>query len=299
MKKRLKVELYMQLFAMKASYPLDEETKQEVEQLLKRVQLNDAVEYNTLLHESFWQATEQRGFMSLVYNDADLLVGALSALDLFGLNTYEWAAVVDAKYRRQGIGRKLVETFKSSLTERQSSGEMATSYPSDAAKGFLTALGYEYSSSEATLQAVAEEKTVQLPEDDEIRPYEQADYLALQHMMELGFSDLAEETEQLIAQTEKNKHMQLMMYVEDNVPVGTISTTVREDELWVTAFTVEPGYRRSGIGTTLLNWAQTEAVQKGLKWVLLDVELDNVDALRVYQQAGFVVKGQVDYYVVK
>lgn len=289
----------MQLFAMKASYPLDEETKQEVEQLLKRVQLNDAVEYNTLLHENFWQATEQRGFMSLVYNDEDLLVGALSALDLFGLNTYEWAAVVDAKHRRQGIGRKLVETFKSSLTERQSSGEMATSYPSDAAKGFLTALGYEYSSSEATLQAVAEEKTVQLPEDDEIRPYEQADYLALQHMMELGFSDLAEETEQLIAQTEKNKHMQLMMYVEDNVPVGTISTTVREDELWVTAFTVEPGYRRSGIGTTLLNWAQTEAVQKGLKWVLLDVELDNVDALRLYQQAGFVVKGQVDYYVVK
>lgn len=289
----------MQLFAMKASYPLDEETKQEVAQLLKRVQMNDAIEYNTLLHENFWQATEQRGFMSLVYNDEDVLVGALSALDLFGLNTYEWAAVVDAQHRRQGIGRKLVETFKSSLTERQSSGEMATAYPSEAARGFLTALGYEYSSSEATLQAVAEEKTVQLPEDDEIRPYEQSDYLALQHMMELGFGDLAEETEQLIAQTEKNKHMQLMMYVEDHAPVGTISTTVREDELWITAFTVEPGYRRSGIGTTLLNWAQTEAVQKGQKWAMLDVELDNEAALRIYQQAGFVFKGQVDYYVVQ
>ena len=118
-------------------------------------------------------------------------------------------------------------------------------------------------------------------------------------MMEAGFGDLAEETEQLVAQTEKNDHMQLAMYIEDGVAVGTISTTIRDHELWVTAFTVEPGYRRSGIGTNLLKWAQNEAVKNNQTEVLLDVETDNDEALNLYKKAGFHVKGQVDYYVVK
>lgn len=290
----------MQLFAMKASYPLDEQTKEEVQQLLTRATEQDAIDYSVLMHAPFWQAAEQRGFFVLVYDDdKDLLIGALSALDLFGLNSYEWAAVVDPAYRRMGIGSELVAGFKHGLSERDSTGEMATAYPSEAASAFLISAGYEYSSSEATLSATATEQALVFPEDDDIRPYEQRDYLALQHMMEAGFSDLAEETEQLVAQTENNKHMKLAMYIEDGVAVGTISTTVREQELWVTAFTVEPGYRRSGIGTNLLKWAQNEAVKHGQTDVLLDVESDNDEALSLYKKAGFSVKGQVDYYVVK
>lgn len=290
----------MQLFAMKASYPLDGETKTEVQDLLKRAQDADNTDYSVLMHAPFWQAAEQRGFMVLVYDDdKNVLVGALSALDLFGLNSYEWAAVVDPAYRRLGLGTELVAGFKHGLSERSSTGEMGTAYPTEAAKSFMEKMGYAYTSSEATLSKQAAEQTIALPEDDDIRPYEQGDYLALQHMMELGFGDLAEETEQLVAQTEKNKHMQLAMYVEDGVAVGTISTTVREHELWITAFTVEPGYRRSGIGTNLLNWAQNEAVKNGQTEVLLDVESDNADALNIYKKAGFTVKGQVDYYVVK
>lgn len=290
----------MQLFAMKASYPLDGETKTEVQDLLTRAQQADDTDYSVLMHAPFWQAAEQRGFMVLVYDDdKNVLVGALSALDLFGLNSYEWAAVVDPAYRRIGIGTELVAGFKHGLSERSSTGEMATTYPTEAAAGFMAAMGYEYNSSEATLTKQAAEQTLVLPEDDDIRPYEQGDYLALQHMMELGFGDLAEETEQLVAQTEKNKHMQLAMYIEDGVAVGTISTTVREHELWVTAFTVEPGYRRSGIGTNLLNWAQNEAVKNGQTEVLLDVESDNEEALNIYKKLGFTVKGQVDYYIVK
>lgn len=290
----------MQLFAMKASYPLDEQTKQEVTELLTRATAQDDVDYSVLMHAPFWQAAEQRGFFVLVYDDdKDLLIGALSALDLFGLNSYEWAAVVDPAYRRMGIGAELVAGFKHGLSERESTGEMATTYPSEAAEGFLKSVGYEYNSSEATLSTEAAEQALIFPEDDDIRPYEQGDYLALQHMMEAGFGDLAEETEQLVAQTEKNDHMQLAMYIEDGVAVGTISTTVRDHELWVTAFTVEPGYRRSGIGTNLLKWAQNEAVKNNQTEVLLDVETDNDEALNLYKKAGFHVKGQVDYYVVK
>lgn len=290
----------MQLFAMKASYPLDEQTKQEVNELLTRATAQDDVDYSVLMHAPFWQAAEQRGFFVLVYDDdKDLLIGALSALDLFGLNSYEWAAVVDPAYRRMGIAGELVAGFKHGLSERESTGEMATAYPSEAAEAFLKSAGYEYNSSEATLSTEAAEQALVFPEDDDIRPYEQGDYLALQHMMEAGFGDLAEETEQLVAQTEKNDHMQLAMYIEDGVAVGTISTTVRDHELWVTAFTVEPGYRRSGIGTNLLKWAQNEAVKNNQTEVLLDVESDNEEALNLYKKAGFNVKGQVDYYVVK
>ena len=47
------------------------------------------------------------------------------AVDLMGLNTYEWSILVDPMYRKIGLGETLYNVLRSSLEVRGSEGDLA------------------------------------------------------------------------------------------------------------------------------------------------------------------------------
>jgi ribosomal protein S18 acetylase RimI-like enzyme len=61
----------------------------------------------------------------------------------------------------------------------------------------------------------------------------------------------------------------------------------REDSLYIDALATEAGFRRRGAARALLDEADREARERGLRAVTLDTTLDNDVARALYADAGF------------
>ena len=67
-----------------------------------------------------------------------------------------------------------------------------------------------------------------------------------------------------------------------------------KDEYLIAHLAVDPQFRRRGIGELLLERASMECIEKGYSKLVLEVELDNDPALRLYQKFGFQIERKVE-----
>lgn len=286
----------MNLFAMKATYPIDNLTIKELKSLCHKCQLADALQYDSLLREENWSDANTRGFFVLAYDDDEnSLIGVVNAFDTLGLNAFEWSIAVDPAYRNIGIEQVLIEGLKHGLDERQAVGEMVAVFPQQQLEGLLKENDYVYSSAKILMQAIP------MPSQTEaiqVMPYRQQDLAELQKMMADGFGDMPEETAEFVQLIEDEESSRVWIVRQGNATVATITTALEGRTLWITAFTTALKYREQGIALELLNWAKNYASEKEFTALALEVETDNPKAVSLYTKAGFVNKEQIDYYIV-
>ena len=99
---------------MTVSFPVDLETYNEMKGLCEEAHKADGVHYESILNLPNAQNYEVSGFFVLVYSDEDdRLVGLASAIDLIGLNTFEWSILVSPMYRRIGLGDAIYNVLQS------------------------------------------------------------------------------------------------------------------------------------------------------------------------------------------
>ena len=58
-------------------------------------------------------------------------------------------------------------------------------------------------------------------------------------------------------------------------------------DYYISNIAVYPEFRGCGLGTSLLKKMEEEAVERGCKMIVLDVEADNRGAIRLYQKLGY------------
>jgi ribosomal protein S18 acetylase RimI-like enzyme len=76
------------------------------------------------------------------------------------------------------------------------------------------------------------------------------------------------------------------------VRIGRVFPIAASDHvLMITGIAVEPAYQRRGVGRALLDAAGAEARARGVRRLTLRVLAHNEAAVRLYEQAGFVVEG--------
>lgn len=281
---------------MTVSFPVDGETYSEMKALCEEVHHADGVHYESILNLPTAQNSEVTGFFILVYNDEDdRLVGLASAIDLLGLNTFEWSIIVSPMYRRIGIGDAIYHVLREGLEVRGAEGELALMMEGvESGLVFLEKRGYVYSFSEATMEARAEQSENR--PGLTIRPFTTRDTETLVDIFSEAFGDLREEAIELIHFNTHTEGLVLWVAEEAGKVVGTVTTRKEGDAQWVTAFAVHPASGGRGIGTAILRFVKQLAFRNGEKHVLLDVELDNNQALAVYEKAGFSKSAQVDYF---
>ena len=69
------------------------------------------------------------------------------------------------------------------------------------------------------------------------------------------------------------------------------------DELQITSIAVHPKYQRIGIGERILSALLTEAQKGGLKKATLEVDSNNLPAIKIYTKLGFKSNGlRANYY---
>lgn len=287
----------MNLSAITVSFPLDEETYEEILDLCKVATESDGLLYHNVMNLPVAKSYETKGFYVLVYDDEkNILVGAGTAVDLIGLNTYEWSMVVAPMYRKLGIGVAILNVLREGMTMRGSEGELALMIEgAHYGKDFLQRNGYNYSFSEATLEAHAE--LLALNGEVTLRPFMQKDTEALVSIFSEAFGDMREESLELIEFNTVTEGLCLWTAELNGEVVGTVTTRKEGEVQWITAFAVAPTMQGRGVGTQILNWVKDYALRGGEKTILLDVEIDNMGALRVYEKAGFMKSTQLDYFI--
>lgn len=287
----------MNLSAITVSFPLDQETYEEIQNLCKTAAECDGHLLNQVMNLPLAKSYDTRGFYVLVYDDdKNKLVGAGTAIDIMGLNTYEWSLVVAPMYRQLGIGTAILNVLKEGMAARKGEGELALIVEgSHFGKEFLQKNGYLYSFSEATLEARAEV----LPQKGAVtlRPFMQKDTEALVAIFSEAFGDMREESLELIEFNTTTEGLVMWTAEMEGEVVGTVTTRKEGEVQWITAFAVAPNKQRQGIGTQILNLVKDYTIRAGEKTVLLDVEIENTGALRVYEKAGFMKSSQLDYYI--
>lgn len=288
----------MNIAFMTVSLPVDQDTYQEIKKLSRFVTEIDHCPYSYALNVPLLKNVFSRGFCILAYNEeTNNLVGLITAVDKVGLDTYEWSMLVDPMYRKAGIDEMLLNILAKELNKRKAMGELAALLENDLyGRKIIEKYGYTYSFSEATFEAAAEK--LEMSPSVYIRPYnELTDLEPLIEIFRETFGDLREETIELI---DFNTHVpgRVMWVAEmDGEVVGTITTAKDEMCQWLSSLAVHPRCQRKGIGTALLCWAKDFAYRSGDKRVYLEVEMDNEEALSIYQKTGFHKSIQIDFYV--
>lgn len=286
----------MNFSAMTVSFPLDAETYGEIEQLCAAATEVDHVQYAGVMNLPVATSYETKGFFVLLYNDTtNELAGAASAIDLMGLNTYEWSLVVAPMYRQIGMADALLNVLYDGLAARGAEGMLALTVESETyGRKFLESRGYMYSFSEATLEVKAEPMTGGRLA---MREVTEQDTEALVEIFAVAFGDEREESLDLIAFNTEAPELVMWIGEVNGQAVGTVTTRKEQDAQWITAFAVSAAVQGQGYGTEILNWVRDYAYRGGEKVVLLDVEIDNKQALHVYERAGFMKNMQIDYFV--
>ncbi len=281
---------------MTVSFPVDKETYAEMKALCETCYVADHLHYESILNIPVAQNYEAQGFFVLVYNDEDdQLVGLASAIDMMGLNTFEWSILIAPMYRRMGLGDAVYGVIQDGLEVRASNGDLALMMEGmEAGRLFLNQRQYAYSFSEATLEAHAEQTTVS--EGIIVRPFEMKDMNMLINIFCEAFGDTAEEAQDLIAFNTQTEGLVLWVAETEGEVAGTVTTRKDAKAQWVSALAVHPEKSGQGIGTALLNSVKQLAYTGEENVVLLDVEIDNNRALAVYEKAGFTKLSQIDYF---
>lgn len=287
----------MNFSAITVSYPIDEETFNEISQLCENGERADNVTYRTVMNLGLAKTFEAKGFFVLIYDDVqNVLAGAASAVDIIGLNTYEWSILVDPMYRKIGLGEALYNVLRDALEVRGSEGDLALAVEgANYAEPFLLSKDYRYSFSESTLEAKA--TVSKTPITINVRPYHSQDEEVLCEIFNGAFGDTKEESLDLISFNNTTEGLHLWIAELDNKVVATVSTRKEGNCHWITAFAVHPQHQNKGIGSQLLNWVKEYVLRSGEITVMLDVELENKKALSIYEKNGFLISSKINYYV--
>ena len=285
----------MNFSAMTVSFPLDVETFEEIEQLLVAAAEVDHVQYAGVMNLQMAKSYEAKGFFVLIYNDAtNELAGAASAIDLMGLNTYEWSLVVAPMYRNIGMADALLNVLYDGLKARGAEGMLALAMESKTyGRKFLESRGYVYSFSEATLEVKAEPTSTKIT----MREVTEYDTETLVSIFVNAFGDQREESLDLIKFNTQSPELMMWVAELNGQVVGTVTTRKESDAQWITALAVSLSAQGQGIGTEILQWVKNYAHKGGEQVVMLDVEIDNKQALHVYERVGFMKNMQIDYFV--
>ncbi|PJK16775.1 hypothetical protein CQS04_06370 [Chryseomicrobium excrementi] len=279
------------------STPVDQETWQEISELVTAASSKDSISYAPIFGVENLKDPHFYGFCLLAYSqETDELLGFASAIDPINTRDYEWSIMVHPERRSKELGVRIYERLIEEFEKRDFNSQTAMN-PSNSphSAAFLKKLGYQYAYSERTMKALA--KPVELDADLTVRPFdEESDLESLKGIIENAFGDSSEEVDALIEFTTHAPNRQFFLAHADGEAIGAM-TIVRESErIWVTALAVHSMARGQGVASSLLRYAQQYAYNEGLKVVYLDVETDNETALSIYERVGFQTVNHTKYW---
>ncbi|GAC1423275.1 MAG: GNAT family N-acetyltransferase [Ktedonobacteraceae bacterium] len=237
-----------------------------------------------------------------LYYEHGQLVGYLG-IDNYGTKEKAVVGMVHPEHRRKGIARLLLQAAKE---EGRHSGIEQLVLMCERASTSGTAFAHaihahlDYSEHEMVLVTFKER-----PVFDEHLTFRQAvnadDFAMIELIMATDMGDI-EQAKQYVADSLKqgNQHFYIMTFGGPEVgcdePIGCLRLIERAQDIGIYGFVVRPEYRGKGHGRQLLQEVIRILRNEGPKGIMLEVDVQNTNALGLYLSCGFEIKTTHDYY---
>lgn len=237
-------------------------------------------------------------FSDVLWYESGQLVG------FAGMNSYgdpsevEATILVHPEFRRRGIGRRMARVV---VRECQKRGvrRLLVVVPQESREGagFAHMMGTRHSHSEYTMDLdVTRIPSFETIHDSvELRPAGVEDVPIMAAIVAPAFTEPTQEEEQALVRLMKDSMRTTYLATQDGRPVGVIQSAVSDGRAFIVHFAVRSEMQGRGIGRQMLLAIVRGLLNSGGKWITIEVETENQNALSLYQRCGFVTVNATDY----
>jgi len=297
--------MQQELQGIYAKQTLTENEIADIQQLAVLCSAFEGLHMRLFMMDIFKQRSGNNTY-DFLYYEQGLLVGYLG-IENYGTKTKEIFGMVHPEHRRKGIGSHLLQAAReegrhSGIEQFVLTCERASLSGTAFAKAIDAKL--DYSEHEMVLGTFKERFVF-----DERVIFRQA----------IGPEDL-EKVASIIATDRDNnvewaqKHIVDMMKLPNqrfymltfggtdlgcDEPIGSLRLDEMEQLVGIYGFVVRPEYRGRGYGRQLLQEVIHSIHNEGSKGIMLEVDVDNTNALGLYLSCGFEIVTTYDYYIVE
>ena len=287
----------------KANY-LSKKEYQEVVELLKKCEVHDGFELSGSLNLSMIQKGDDNHLGLILAREENELVGFLGLFSFVDPKKIELAGMIHPEYRNQGKFSSLLESAKE-MTRAIDADEVLLVCPanSDAAIHLALKIEATYVYSEFTMEYKEKfHKKYDCLQNMSIKRADLSEAAIVMKLLSEGF-DVAptdENVKSLIERNASNPGNELFLVHVNQSPIATITVSVEEESVYLSAFTITPDYRGKGYGRAILEKMVGDLkVRYPKKTIRLDVDVRNEGAIKLYENTGFKVIGGYEYYLAK
>lgn len=260
-----------------------------------------------LAASSSTESTGIRQIKEFMYFDGDELIGYIGIGEFGGADTpLEVNGMVHPAYRRQGVFGTLGRLVMAEWRRRPPKSMLLLSdRKSEAGQAFIQGTGarYHHSEHEMYLRGNRPENNV---EGIRFRKATNADAREIQRQNAIYFGDELGEEEtkdategMILPEEEERRGMTIYLAEVDQQVIGKVHVQLSQGIGGIYGLGVLPEHRGKGYGRATLLKAIDKLKEANAEEIMLQVAVENANALGLYQSCGFVETSTMDYYELK
>jgi ribosomal protein S18 acetylase RimI-like enzyme len=230
-----------------------------------------------------------------MYYDADELIGYAGICD-FGGEAVEVNGMVHPEYRRLGVFSKLFSLVRDEWNKRHAQKLlMLSDHTSASGLGFIKSIGAAYDFSEYEMYLRGEPEGGRGLNSVVLRKADNSDAKEVVRQNSIYFGK-EEEGRAIMPEEEEKNGMIIYMAEVDGDIVGKVHLDISGRVKGIYGLGVLPEYRGKGFGRGVLLRAIEKLRELGAEEIMLQVAVENENALGLYSSCGFEINCTMDYY---
>jgi mycothiol synthase len=240
-----------------------------------------------------------------LYYEDDLLVGYL-AIDDHGSPQSELVGMVHPDYRQRGIFRALLDAaIEEGRARNAQQFVLVNEQSSRSGRAFLHASRAVLSESEHEMFLSRMPQRQSFDESLIVHKADQSDIDCIVKVQSASFGNSEEATRRRVLQRIQHPDQTyfLAVFGEEALgchePVGSFRLASSDTFIGIYSFGVHPDYQGRGYGRQILEDAIHIIRARSQKTIMLDVDVENNRALRLYRSCGFEIRTTYNYYVLE
>ena len=278
---------------LRAVSSLTADEKHAAEQLLDRCNRAESIDIPIFLPDLDGSSDSRT---AILVTDGNALTGFAAIPDD---SVPEASLMVHPGHRRRGIGGHLIAGIRAELARRGVPGcLLVADQKSPSGRAFLAALGIPHDFSEYRLELHPEAIDRTRPRHDALtlRPATPDDAETLIRVLAAAFDEPDDHARGNVTGTfaETDRHFYLAEL--DGEPIGAIRVGEWGGNGDITAFGVLPEQQGKGYGRHILLDAVDLLLPRNLPRILIEVAVENRNALGLYESCGFRIAQEYGYY---
>ena len=231
---------------------------------------------------------------NVLYYDKEVLVGYLRTF-FFYTHACEVALMVDPVYRRRSIARHLLKEIIPTL-QAENIKTLYFSTPKDLNQTWLQKLGLSFHGSERQMQYNPHKPVTVSFKPVPIRLATSQDIPVLIALDDICFPNKKPDAEEVFRNLLATGNCAIFVLIQDQRIVGKAHVFKESDRARITDIGVFPEYRGQGLARTLIKYCINHALINNKAKIVLDVELTNESASKLYDSLGFEITNAHDYW---